>query len=137
MIKANELRIGNLVEYKITDEFDERKEWWEVSEIDADDIHWLSKVDTNDDDFRAIPLTEEILLKCGFEFVRNNDEPFYQLIKNGIVFNSDYLSEDDSINCVISTINSLVKFKYLHQLQNIFFALTNEELSTNLLTKNK
>ncbi|WP_396180038.1 hypothetical protein [Flavobacterium sp.] len=89
------------------------------------------------DHCEPIPLTEEILLKCGFEFVRNNDEPFYQLIKNGIVFNSDYLSVEDSIDCAFNIGNNLLKFKYLHQLQNIFFTLTNEELTINLLTKNK
>lgn len=67
MINAKEIRIGNLVEYRITDKLDERKEWWEVSEIDADDIHWLSKVDTKDEDFRAIPITEELLEKLGFK----------------------------------------------------------------------
>ena len=67
MINAKELRIGNLVEYKITDKFDDRKEWWEVSE--TDDIHWLSKVDAKDEDFRPIKLTEEWLLKLGFELL--------------------------------------------------------------------
>ena len=69
MIRAEELRIGNLVEYRFTDEFDDRKEWWEVTEIDADDIHWLSKVDKEDEDFRPIELTEEILLKCPKDLV--------------------------------------------------------------------
>jgi hypothetical protein len=143
MIKANELRIGNLVEYKITDEFDERKEWWEVSEIDADDIHWLSKVDTNDDDFRAIPLTEEWLLKFGFSTTdyKNGyigiDHKVGGIITDFVLtyplvigeFQKHFIWEDSKFKY-----NEL---KYVHQLQNLYFALTNEELTTNLLTKNK
>ena len=117
-MKAQDLRIGNKIFYRN-----------KAITVNWQELKWIQEGNNN---FQPIPLTEEILLKCGFEFVRNNDEPFYQLIKNGIVFNSDYLSVEDSIDCVISTVNSLVKFKYLHQLQNIFFALTNEELTINL-----
>jgi hypothetical protein len=127
MIKANELRIGNLVEYKITDEFDEKKEWWEVSEIDADDIHWLSKVDTNDDDFRAIPLTEEWLLKCGFETIENNwkvlDCVYLKLSWERLA--GFWVTFENESIC-------LPHIKYLHQLQSLKFSLTNEELAINL-----
>jgi hypothetical protein len=119
MINANELRIGNLVEYKITDKFDERKEWWEVSKIDADDIHWLSKVDTNDDDFRAIPLTEEWLLKCGFVencYQDRFENKFIHVQCNKIRGKTELWIEN------------IPHIKYLHQLQNLYFALTGEEL---------
>ena len=120
MINAKELRIGNLVEYRITDKLDERKEWWEVSEIDADDIHWLSKVDTKDEDFKAIPLTEEWLLKFGFindkvlEFYRND-------------FTDSTIIIDYNFICLLGY--SHVKLKYVHQLQNLYFALTGSELT--------
>ena len=119
MINANELRIGNLVEYKITDKFDERKEWWEVSKIDADDIHWLSKVDTNDDDFRAIPLTEEWLLKCGFVencYQDRFENKFIHVECNKIRGKTELWIEN------------IPHIKYIHQLQNLYFALTGEEL---------
>ena len=120
MINAKEIRIGNLVEYRITDKLDERKEWWEVSEIDADDIHWLSKVDTKDEDFKAIPLTEEWLLKFGFindkvlEFYRND-------------FTDSTIIIDYNFICLLGY--SHVKLKYVHQLQNLYFALTGSELT--------
>ena len=125
MINAKELRIGNLVEYKITDKFDERKEWWEVSEIDADDIHWLSKVDTNDDDFRAIPITEEWLLKFGFSEIGGcNEKDFtngdYNIFINSIgEVNFLFFREGDWYQ----------KISYVHQLQNLYFALTGSELT--------
>ena len=120
MINAKELRIGNLVEYRIIDKLDERKEWWEVSEIDADDIHWLSKVDTKDEDFRAIQLTEEWLFKLGFindkvlEFYRND-------------FTDSTIIIDYNFICLLGY--SHVKLNYVHQLQNLYFALTQRELT--------
>lgn len=132
MINAKELRIGNLVEYKITDEFDDRKEWWEVSEIDADDIHWLSKVDVKDEDFRLIPLTEEWLLKFGFV---ENDTP-NNYVKEFEGDNLKYLivREDNTVictsePCMVISMMQIIKTEYVHQLQNLHFALTHRELT--------
>ena len=126
MINAKELRIGNLVESKITDEFDDRNEWWEVSEIYADDIHWLSKVDVKDEDFRPIPLTEEWLLKLGFEKEREryfNTFIVLRFINNKVdVFNLG-VSHDEEYLEFLNSIN------YVHQLQNLHFALTGSELT--------
>ena len=125
MINAKELRIGNLVEYKITDKFDERKEWWEVSEIDADDIHWLSKVDTNDDDFRPIPITEEILFNFGYGknhdiYYKNNS--LLRFIGNEVFYSRGEI-DDAEFQEYISSVT------YVHQLQNLHFALTQRELT--------
>ena len=120
MIKANELRIGNLIEYRISDRFDKRKEWWEVSEIDADDIHWLSKVMPEDEDFKAIPITEEWLFKLGFindkvlEFYRND------ISDSTIIIDYNFI-------CLLGY--SHVKLNYVHELQNLYFALTGSELT--------
>lgn len=59
-----------------------------------------------------ISLTEEILLKCGFEKTKEIDS--WELKGFGFVD--------------IST----PQCKYLHQLQNLYFALTGEELTINL-----
>lgn len=126
MINAKELRIGNLIEYRISDRFDKRKEWWEVSEIDADDIHWLSKVMPEDEDFRAIPLTEEWLLKLGFKKEREryfNTFIVLRFINNKVdVFNLG-VSHDEEYFEFLNSIN------YVHQLQNLHFALTQRELT--------
>lgn len=125
-MKANELRIGNLIEYRISDRFDKRKEWWEVSEIDADDIHWLSKVMPEDEDFRPIKLTDEWLIKLGF---KKEGERFFntfivlRFINNKVdVFNLG-VSQDDEYLEFLNSIN------YVHQLQNLHFALTHRELT--------
>lgn len=121
-MKAEELRIGNLVEYKINDKFDDRKEWWEVSEIDADDIHWLSKVDKEDENFRQIPLTEEWLLKFGFEKDGND-----LILDNGLFLLVSY-NDDEFVHLKSNHLETIVSIKYLHQLQNLYFALTGIEL---------
>jgi hypothetical protein len=71
-----------------------------------------------------IPLTEEWLIKFGFE------KPAHSW--NGKIF---HLSQWDAypLNwCVAMDKNGAVivrKLKYVHQLQNLYFALTNEELT--------
>ena len=123
-MKANELRIGNLIEYRISDRFDKRKEWWEVSEIDADDIHWLSKVMPEDEDFRAIPITEELLEKLGFK--QNKFDKVFEVENCQIEI---YFFDNDikCTVCVDSVINKNIK--HVHQLQNLYFALTGSELT--------
>jgi hypothetical protein len=83
-----------------------------------------------------IPLTEDILLKCGFEqpfrkdfFIKSiygNFEDGYYIFVNpngsGIATSKD--------NIEIS--RNEIKIQYLHQLQNLYFALTNQELTITL-----
>ena len=122
MIQPQELRIGNYVEYRIQDELDERKEWWELSIIDSSDLQILES--GIDDDYRAIPLTEEILLKFGFE-EKSKSKNFYlgnfrfHISKpanyNGFIFCDGYDVITDRI-------------KYVHQLQNLYFDLKGKRL---------
>jgi hypothetical protein len=114
-LRAQELRIGNLVNYKIVDELDERKEWFEPCEIDAIDLQVI------DSDYQPIPLTEEWLFKFGFD---KNQSPNKD-IQVGLV-------NDDFANNVMSVVWRgfiLVKIQHVHQLQNLFYSLTNEELT--------
>lgn len=68
--------------------------------------------------FKPIPLTEEWLLKFGFE-------EKYGYIKNGVHLNTDYsLFIEDEIGFNEWTADC----EYVHQLQNLYFALTGEEL---------
>ena len=137
MINANELRIGNLVEYRITDKLDERKEWWEVSEIDADDIHWLSKVDTKDEDFRAIPLTEEWLLKFRFKeivFTQDRNREWFKMFEieeTDELFSLCFYPEKNIcyLNFDVGYGNNVLNIEHVHQLQNLYFALTGSELT--------
>ena len=118
MLQANELRIGNLVEY-----YDGR-----FIQVDGNVILALVTVPNYAD---PIKLTPDIFIKCGFEFDRY--APDYSLIVNRswvllfnnekgfriADFNDDYYKNGCNVN-------------FLHQLQNLYFALTGEELNIQL-----
>ena len=120
-MKAQELRVGNLV--KLNDQAET------ITDIVSD--HGKYFVDTDkhisifldNQSLRPIPLTEEWLVKFGF------DKPAHSWI--GSVF---HLSEWDEypLNwCVAMNKNNAVvvlKLRYVHQLQNLYFALTGKEL---------
>ena len=114
MIKPQELIIGSYVEYRIQDELDDRKEWQELSIIDSTDLQILES--GIDDDYRAIPLTEEILLKFGFFKKLGNYE-----LENFRFHISQPMNFDGFVFCEgYSVITD--KIQFVHQLQ-IFFLL--------------
>jgi hypothetical protein len=120
-IKASELRIGNWV---TTDA-------GRTGIIDGYAIQQIDEAgDVFDSGFRPIPLTPEILEKCGFEYRENNYNKFYRkAIEQAslkIMVHSErfYFSPFE--------MNYETELKYLHQLQNLYFALTGNELEINL-----
>lgn len=135
MIQPNDLRIGNLV----SDEwFDSFKQFILVCDINARGINLEITDDGNyselaqhfitpDYEFcklRGIPLTQEILLKVGF----HKKYPFLDLI---IAHDFWLISFESKISIQLAGNNiSLGSIKYLHQLQNLYFALTGQELNT-------
>ena len=125
MIKANELRLGNYVEYHISDSMDERKQWWELDKIEGSDIQWLTE-NPDDQDYRPIPLTEEWLIEK-MKFHKQNNQIYSIGLKLFISWWNTNSIEID-INGEVLIINC----KYVHELQNIYFALTGEELELKL-----
>ena len=119
-MKATELRIGNLIEYKIKDKLDERKEWWEVSKVDFQDLTWLDS-NPEDTDFRPIKLTEEWLLKFGFV---KKEIGYSKLTEMEQCFLISF-GKHTSVNGI--KFNN--EIKTVHQLQNLYFSLTGEELT--------
>ena len=131
---ANELRIGNyLLQYG---------EVGKIVEIGikhkGDTNYYLRSENDNCgywiDQFKPISLTEEILLKCGFKITKNDEYPFKYVINKGM---RDEIEIEDlnSTTCFVLSHGrrfSVVKIKYLHQLQNLYFALTGKELEIEL-----
>lgn len=137
MIRTGELRIGNKI-IGIYEDYDdnESSEIVEVvcidptKEITEYEI-WVDGSKESYDDFAPIPLTEEWLIKLGFECedkvnggytieINNNLKKKFYCSKNGTVaLVEDLIKYNDFI---IGT------FRHVHQLQNLFFALTNKEL---------
>ena len=124
MINANELRIGNWVKFKhllgfiITIKQDN-------CEIQSDRII----VNSSYDDIIPIPLTPEILEKCGFE--KEDIETHTDKTTRGL-YKSILMMLPATSNCWYAAPFgyplSLHRTLYLHQLQNLYFALTGEEL---------
>ena len=114
MIQANELRVGNYVQ-------DSCGRYDKCNNIRYD---WDSAF--------GVPLTPEILEKCGF---KKRDEEFNSLFRLGKVqVYTQVYSENNNIFFAYSFGYDIeeTEIKYLHQLQNLYFALTGEELNIQL-----
>ena len=132
-LSATELRIGNYHYYTCEDSLDERKKWGEVCQIDSQDLVWLES-NQDDEDFKPIRLTEEWLLIFGFEKTKHS-HGYDCYIKDG--FDFDIVSHgrywvlaiytDES--CTDSLYFAHGRLEYVHQLQNLFFVFTGEELT--------
>lgn len=114
-MKANEVRIGNWV-------YDLKFQ----SNLQFRSFFGLCNFEQSPDDFQPIPLTPEILKKAGF-------------VKEGLRYSKDwvYLWQDGN-NIVFAlaemqeAIGTFLPVKFVHQLQNLYFAFTGEELEINL-----
>lgn len=111
-MKANELRIGNLV----YDPFDHCS----VSILDIDFIAEHLKT------FKPIPLTEEWLLKFGF--VKGESHETGAIYYNYDIDDKRYHVKMYNGKATFD-IDWLIPCEYVHQLQNLFFALTGTELA--------
>ncbi len=75
---------------------------------------------------KPIQLTEEWLLNFGFKHIRNN---WYNIHACSNTFNVYLFNE---IGYRVEIVNqSITVLKYLHELQNLYYALTGTELTLN------
>jgi hypothetical protein len=121
-MKANELRIGNLLNYQ-TAEGDIL-----TATIDWQDLKWLSE---DEQGFNLVHnpilLTEDWLLKFGFKYSLKLDDFMFK-DQNDIFEMQPY--KKGFLNSVLWCDNEILQeIKYAHQLQNLYFSLTGEELS--------
>ena len=122
-MKSSDLRIGNLVDLgnriaKVT----------EINHLACVVVDLEETQDTIEDYERVkgIILTEEWLLNFGFE--KNNNNQFI-LMKGSV----DILFNKDLNGWTCDGINfSINMTEHVHQLQNLYFALTGEELILNI-----
>lgn len=122
-MRATDLRIGNYVRYlnKLAKVRQIRSNKILLKSIGIPQIVYVDYIE-------PIELTEEILLNCGFE----KKEFDYFILKYGN--NECYFSykRNNLELCRNMQTTASSKIKYLHQLQNLYFALTNQELTINL-----
>lgn len=123
-MKANELRIGVSVEVFMGNAHPGQ---WKHHIVSANDIK-----DGYNKDFRPIPLTEEWLLKLGFVKKEDYDEELGALYElewwGGFYKKEDYFIPKPYY--FADAFCNDFKLRYVHQLQNLYFALTGEELTT-------
>lgn len=123
-MKEEELRLGNWVLEWIQG-FGEIKEKIYVP-------HKIYKIDNGICDrfnLKPMPVTENILFDCGFEF-RDNAyfSPTFNLTSRLKIVGHD------GDYCFLLNIGMAIKVKYVHQLQNMFYAITGDELPIDLKT---
>jgi hypothetical protein len=138
-MKASELRIGNYVmvenellpNYKnqplIITSIQQRndRDFPNSKSVISCDVDKYNSVSQFDEFIRPIPLTEEWLLKFGFKKCENGWKTL------SICNDWTYLSWERLVGIELSVNKHscmLPNIKYVHQLQNLFFALTGEEL---------
>jgi hypothetical protein len=137
-MKTTELRIGNLVQTN--------QGVFKVSGIQSEGL-WIcpffskESFSPNRKDIQPIPLTKKWLLNLGFEKGKYSvlNEPHYVLYSNydypfivsvrymDVYTEMQPLFGDKGIGLKAITDNRGIK--YVHQLQNLYFALTGEELN--------
>ena len=110
-IKSTDLRIGNWIEYEPFDGLG-----FEIIQVQELPFNEGSNQ-------KPIPLTEEWLVRAGFEKAIDSNlwvnDSYYQLTFNSQIGASLYEDEYWIKSNII----------YLHSLQNLYFALTGEELN--------
>ena len=115
MIQANELRTGNWVD--VCNCLMEQ-----VVEIYPDSISTLTR--NHIVDYMPIPLTPEILEGAGF---KNGDKRLSRQMVLAWSFGKEFWVENNDGDTILE-----IKCEYLHQLQNLYFALTGEELNIEI-----
>ena len=121
-MKANELRVGNWV--------NNNEEDYQITSVT------ILQLERGDSTAKPIPLTDEWLIRFGFE---NGGYEFLFWNLNGFEISgtSSWFEQGDTIGVYAfnwhstdKTHNQLI-VNYVHQLQNLYFALTSEELTLN------
>lgn len=134
-MKTNELRIGNLITFE--------NELIEVNYITTVSIGWNYSNFAPlciKDAFKPIPLTEDWLLKFGFEKLdlkHSDDSISKDVYKNYPILIKDNLLYEDEGRYIaarfspgeINKVNFITHIDYIHQLQNLYFALTQKQLT--------
>ena len=106
-MKSNEIRLGNLLmELTSNDIFEVKESYYQLLQVNLNCS-------------RPIPLTEEWLLKFGYDLTTEN----HYALSGHLIWKCNDLFMCDKNGIVL---------KYVHQLQNLYFALTGEELTKKI-----
>jgi hypothetical protein len=132
MLQKNELRIGNVLVHPLKD----GKIFVIRSGADIDEIYKMQEL-------KGYPIHYGILEKCGFQESESNNEPLRSIwgvqIANVSALYYDPLGDEFAPWYISQEWSHTHRYaelwnqpKYLHQVQNLVFALSGEELKVNL-----
>jgi len=129
MIKHTELRCGNKVHISGKEDLNERlvatvgeiHYFGSTLECDFGKGEGEEDCDIDHEDLIPIPLSEEWLIRAGFEKYSDKEFYIYTSKENEVRF---YKSDSDWNLAYFIT-----ETRYVHQLQNLYFWLTGEELT--------
>lgn len=123
-MKLPSLRIGNFFKVKSFYKEDEHR-IRKVTEISQKQVQADGKW-VKPDHLIPISITKQILLHSGFTQ--------FSWITQSSVFECDHFKctlDDDGVNLFCDNLKNLRPVKHLHELQNLYFDLTGEELQVN------
>lgn len=127
-MNATDFRIGNLAKFRISDDVSES---WRASRVDLEDLEYLSSYPDNDN-VLPIEITADTLRQFGFDY----DEIMYWINAEGCDGEEFTLGLSKIINGWVVHFghfgNEIIVFKYIHQLQNLFHALTGSDLASEV-----
>lgn len=110
-MKATDLRLGNYFQSNI------------IQQVQIEHLEFLLNDKLDHSVMQPIPLSEDWLLKMGFE------QPGYDFNELQLDYNDGEIIIDINDRIYIGTNEFYVKDVPLHRLQNLYFALTGEELT--------
>ena len=138
MLQINELQIDNFVKCKVSNDAGIYK----ILSIDGYNLKVILNGARqgewhNLDKIKPIKLTSEILEKCGFEkYIDNSDDLTYYTMKLNDEKKCELaLSSGDKngiCEVTLSPYEDYFRYQYLHQIQNIYFSITQKELLINI-----
>lgn len=130
-MEVKELRLGNYVKFLDSDIYRQVLEIYK-NFIGVSSQHKNFSLDVNLKDIEGIPLTEEWLINFGFIFYDKTislnyggESMRYALLKDFIL----YFHGENGYNLETGWRRTDFCIKYVHQLQNLYFAITGKELN--------
>jgi len=113
MIQAKELRIGNYLDAAGETEI--------VTEI-YEDYFYTKSCKSTWALIKPIPITKEWLIDFGCQYIDDHE----YIIKDDLILENEYT--DKGVWNFCTEHSWITEIKYIHQLQNLYFAITGKEL---------